>query len=390
MHDHGQENSGGLVQRELAVGNLRIEKHAVAFTQIDRLTSENDADASGKDEIEFLAAMLHQADTVIPGRIEGHQQRLEEAILKIESEALEAVSRETFYLRPFPVAYDAIPMQVGRFPGHEVGHVHAENPRDAIEDADRHVQQARFIVRILRKAEAEALGGLGCGSPSGLSQFPDSARNFNAVAVFLNHNYLLIHVRHRNPISFSAPKKPEYRRLLFDCGYAGNVRHAKSYAPAWRTHIDDELLTMAYPALLLYETDPALRALYRESLDHWYKSLRSEWNPLANFTYGLLTGENPQCDDSAGFLRDAPLDLVCWTVDNTRREDIQLVRAPIWDLLQTNRLLPASERAVVRWDKNPWMAVQGEDGHCEWCPVFWLLPYWMGRYAGFIQVKDEG
>jgi len=79
------------------------------------------------------------------------------------------------------------------------------------------------------------------------------------------------------------------------------------------------------------------------------------------------------------------LDLVCWTVDNTHREDIRLVREPIWEIQQTDRLLPASERGVVRWDKNPWMAVHGDEGRSEWCPVFWLLPYWMGRYAGFIQ-----
>ncbi|MCX5759105.1 MAG: regulator [Candidatus Hydrogenedentes bacterium] len=221
----------------------------------------------------------------------------------------------------------------------------------------------------------------GVWAPERLNDDPDWAadRGNNSVEI-------LSYLKTTHHITGDEKYEREYRRLLFDCGYAENVRHAKSYAPAWRTHIDDELLLMAYPALLLYETDPALRALYRESLEHWYKSLRSEWNPLANFTYGLLTGENPQREESAGFLRDAPLDLVCWTVDNTRREDIQLVRAPIWDLLQTNRLLPASERAVVRWDKNPWMAIQGEDGHCEWCPVFWLLPYWMGRYAGFIQV----
>jgi sugar lactone lactonase YvrE len=177
----------------------------------------------------------------------------------------------------------------------------------------------------------------------------------------------------------------EYLRLLRECGYAENVRQAKTYAPAWRTYIDDELLALAFPALLRYEADPDLRRLYRESLDHWYAGVRGDHSPYFNFTYGGLAGRDAQLDDSIEFLRDTPLDLINWVVDNAKREDLQLVRAPLIEPLQTSRLLPASERGVMRWDKNPWEAVQGDGGHTEWCPTFWLLPYWMGRYHGFIQ-----
>lgn len=252
--------------------------------------------------------------------------------------------------------------------------------RDRVRDLTRrvmdHIIDGGYVLRDIDGVHTR----WGVWAPERLNDDPDWApdRGNNSVEI-------LSYLKTSHHITGDEKYDREYRRLLFDCDYARNVRHAKSYATAWRTHIDDELLLMAYPALMLYETDPELRALYRESLDHWYKSLRLEWNPLANFTYGLLTGENPQCDESVGFLRDAPLDLVCWTVDNTRREDLQIVRAPIWDDLQTSRLLPASERPVMRWDKNPWAAVSGEDGQCEWCPVFWLLPYWLGRYIGAIR-----
>ncbi|HUW59799.1 MAG TPA: two-component regulator propeller domain-containing protein [Candidatus Bathyarchaeia archaeon] len=176
----------------------------------------------------------------------------------------------------------------------------------------------------------------------------------------------------------------EYRRLLFDEGYAENVRRAKTYIPGWRTHIDDELLALAYPALLAYETDPELRALYRESVEGWYLGAGKENSPYFNFTYAMLTGGNPNLEDSLAFLRDTPLDLIDWTVDNLTREDLKLVRQPILDDVQTNRLLPPSERGVVRWDNNPWRATQGDNGQTEWAPTFWLLPYWMGRYNGFI------
>jgi hypothetical protein len=89
-------------------------------------------------------------------------------------------------------------------------------------------------------------------------------------------------------------------------------------------------------------------------------------------------------EDSLMFLRDAPLDLVRWTVDNTRREDLKRVRAPELETWQTDRLPPPSERGVMRWDDNPWRAVQGDGGQTESDGVFWLLPYWMGRYYGYI------
>jgi hypothetical protein len=83
-------------------------------------------------------------------------------------------------------------------------------------------------------------------------------------------------------------------------------------------------------------------------------------------------------------LRDEPLDLVQWTIDSRKREDIRLVHEPVLDDTEVNRILPPSERATIRSDSNLYSAVRGEDGMSESSGVFWLLPYWMGRYYGFI------
>jgi hypothetical protein len=53
--------------------------------------------------------------------------------------------------------------------------------------------------------------------------------------------------------------------------------------------------------------------------------------------------------------------------------------------IQTSRLLPPGETGVIRWDKNRWLAVQGDDGVTEWAPTFYLFPYWLGRYLGLIE-----
>ena len=76
--------------------------------------------------------------------------------------------------------------------------------------------------------------------------------------------------------------------------------------------------------------------------------------------------------------------MVQWTVDNTHRKDVQLVERPAEGIVQTDRLLPPSERAVFRWDRNVYRAVRGDGGRVESSSVFWLAPYWMGRHHGFI------
>lgn len=185
-------------------------------------------------------------------------------------------------------------------------------------------------------------------------------------------------------ITGDAKYESEYRRLLDQEGYRQNIAQAKTFNPAWRTHIDDELLACAFPALLLYETDPELKELYRRALDSWYGGVKHDQNPWFHFLYASLTGTTPNLTDSLMFLRDAPLDLVRWTVDNTRREDLKLVRYPEIEPWQTDRLPPPSERGIIRWDENPWVAVQGDGGYTESDGVFWLLPYWIGRYYRYI------
>ncbi len=181
----------------------------------------------------------------------------------------------------------------------------------------------------------------------------------------------------------------EYCRLIDEHGYAENVRRPKAYGLSERTHIDDELLALAAPGLLLYEDDPSLRSIYMEGLTWAYRTIENDQNPFSHFIFGMIGGSHFHLQESVEFLRDVPLDLRQWTVDNTKREDIELVRYPLLEPLQVNRMLPPSERGVMRWDKNPWEAISGDfhdpEGHLESCGVFWLLPYWMGRYCGFIQ-----
>lgn len=176
--------------------------------------------------------------------------------------------------------------------------------------------------------------------------------------------------------------------LLDKHGYRQNVRVTKLDSPAEFTFIDDQLLALGYRAVFAYSPDDADRAIFRPGLDQWHGVIRDVHSPLYDFTYRIATGESIELDKNAEYLRDVPLDLVSWSIDNSRREDIALVGRPYIDRRNTSRLLPPSERAVIQWDGNPYSASDGGGGREECEPHFWLLPYWMGRHHGLIAPPD--
>lgn len=171
-------------------------------------------------------------------------------------------------------------------------------------------------------------------------------------------------------------------------GYAKNALMPQNEDPATFTHIDSELLAHAYPALVNYERDAELREQYLNGVHRWFRLNRRDASPYYQFVYALMSRhpETVEIDRlaCAHYLRDVPLDMIQWTVDQRQREDVRLVRRPMVERIQVERLLPPSERALQKWDANPYDAVAGEDGRTENCAVYWLLPYWMGRYLKII------
>jgi len=220
----------------------------------------------------------------------------------------------------------------------------------------------------------------GVWSPEKLHRDPDWAleRGVNSVEI-LSYLKLARHVT--GDVKYDAV----YRRLLDEHGYRANMALAKTTNPSWRTHIDDELLILAFPALLLHEEDPELRRLYSQALDAWHTAVKDEGCPFFDFAYAWLAGWPVESGGAVSTLREFPLDLVRWTVDNSRRADLGLVRTPELEHVQTDRLPPISERGTPRPDDNPWIAVQGDGGATESDGVYWLLPYWLGRAKGLIR-----
>jgi hypothetical protein len=176
----------------------------------------------------------------------------------------------------------------------------------------------------------------------------------------------------------------ELVRLFAEKGYDKLILEPKLSAPSEFTYIDDQLLALSYRGLLAYDREPKRRKVYLESLRRWFEVVRRDHSPLYAFVYGGVMGGDFGAEGCVKFLRDSPLDMIDWTVDNRFREDLRLVRLPVIEDLQVNRLLPPSERGLNKWDHNPYEAVKGGGGRSESSSVHWLLPYWMGRYYQII------
>ena len=194
----------------------------------------------------------------------------------------------------------------------------------------------------------------------------------------LNSLELLSFLKFTYHITKDEKYQVEYLKLIEDHGYLENTKNNHHTNPAWETYFDIYMYLYIYPPLLKYEDDPKVKKEYKRNIDQWFEKNRDTKSPLVNFTYNLLTGSTEELENSIFFLKDAPLDLVDWKFDNGKREDLQVVRVPILEELQVE-LRPPSEYRTIRWDRNPHQAVSGNPAQ-ERDPVYWLLPYWMGRY----------
>lgn len=175
-----------------------------------------------------------------------------------------------------------------------------------------------------------------------------------------------------------------YLKLIQEEGYMENARMLNQPNPAFETYFDIYLALYVFAPLLTCEEDPLLLKEYQQLFKQWFEKNKETNSPFVNFTYNWLAGGQDELVNSIFFLKDAPLDLVDWQMDNGRREDLQLVREPILEELQVTPLRPPSEYRTLRWDKNPNVAIGGNPAQ-ERDPVYWLLPYWMGRYLKLIE-----
>ncbi|MCS5609437.1 MAG: hypothetical protein NZ961_03435 [Candidatus Poribacteria bacterium] len=176
-----------------------------------------------------------------------------------------------------------------------------------------------------------------------------------------------------------------YLHLIHQHHYALNSIDQKLTAPDPTNHSDDELALVVYYPLLKYETDPDLRSIYMFGFQRSWQIISAECNPLWNFAYGALTGNHYYYQQSIDSLQRLPMDLICWTVINSHRSDIEIAaEEPGINEPQSVIPLPADERRMMKWNGNPYTLDYAGGGRTEEDPTIFLLPYWMGRYHGLV------
>lgn len=219
----------------------------------------------------------------------------------------------------------------------------------------------------------------GVWSPDKLNRDPEWSPDRS-----LNSMELLSFIKLAYHMTGDGKYQREYLRLIKEEKYLDNMSNIPKQNPAWFIYYDVILAAYAYPILIKCEKDPELQKFYEAHMDHWMEQRKGDKNPLINFIYSYSRNKKAELQASVDLLMNTPLDLVDWTIDHTKREDVRVVHEPVLDDIQVHELQPASIRSTIRWDKNPW-GINGGNHHMEREPVFWLLPYWMGRYLEMIR-----
>ncbi len=204
---------------------------------------------------------------------------------------------------------------------------------------------------------------------------------------------------------------PRWRRHARDLverhGYAMNVLQGVKphMGPGTGNQSDDEMAFMCFYDLLLYEDDPALRAVYARAFASAWEVEAPERNPLFAFLHAAVnTGARASTpwgdldlspggswlEDAVDSLRRLPLDRRRWAHANADRADV----VPVVDghgdgaprgRLRDGRALPVDERSFTHWNHDPWRLDGEHDGSELADGAVFLLPWALGRYHGFAE-----
>jgi hypothetical protein len=198
--------------------------------------------------------------------------------------------------------------------------------------------------------------------------------------------HLLSHLRTAHHITGDRRYEEAYNELISKHRYHLLARNQKINYPGHVNHSDDELAFLSYYPLLNYETDPKLRDVYVQSLERSWQVERPERNPLWNFIYAVGSGAKEfDRSQATRTLQEIPMDQISWTVSNSSRLDVPMdTLNDRFDRRQALIVLPYGELPISKWNGNPYRLDGGDGGRSEGDGVYFLLPYWMGRYHKLI------
>jgi len=178
--------------------------------------------------------------------------------------------------------------------------------------------------------------------------------------------------------------KAGYQQLI-SWGYHQNTLRQKNVFPpeiviTW----DDNLAFETYNTLFRYCDDPNFRSVYLRSLERTWEVKRMEHIPWFNFSYGAITGNECELEQSVKHLREWTLDCIVHNFQNSHRDDLFLERG-YTSYEGGIRAVSPRETAVMIGSRNATVLDGGSNSNVVKEPTGFLRDYWMGRYHGFIK-----
>lgn len=204
----------------------------------------------------------------------------------------------------------------------------------------------------------------------------------------LNSLQILSFLKVAHYVTGDAKYAEHYDHLIREHGYLNNILLTKKVFPDINNHSDDQLGYVAWYPILQLEKDPALRETLQRGVRRHYKIVQPEKPSFYAFATGTIDPHYVDFEAAVENLREIPTDRRGYRMDNSHRADVVFdPRVDRFGDLQFIQALPADERAFAKWNRNPYLADDGNGEFNEDDGAAYLLPYWMGRFHGFIAEK---
>jgi len=201
----------------------------------------------------------------------------------------------------------------------------------------------------------------------------------------LNSLQMLSFLKVAHFITGDAKYDEHYRKLAIDHHYLENVQRVKKSFPEENNHSDDQLGFVAWYPILQLEHDPKARQALLRGVNYHYEVVRPEQPSFYTFAYATINPGDADLHGAIENLRQIPTDRRTWAQQNSHRDDVRFDLHPNrFNKPVLDEVLPADERVFEKWNADPYVPDDGGDGRHEDDGAAYLLPYWMGRYHGFI------
>lgn len=201
-----------------------------------------------------------------------------------------------------------------------------------------------------------------------------------------------------------------FAKLVNQHGYGMNLMTPKMQnGPGSNNQSDDEMAFMSFYNLLLYASNPIVKAMASFAFHGYWILEQPELNPFFNFAYaGVSIGASYKdqymtfhlgpkgawLEQSVDSLMRFPLDRIDWRHVNSHRKDLAPLPAYRREddakgtgYRRNELVIPIDEHHFNHWNYDPWQLDQGGGGRELSDGAVFLLPYYMGLYHGFITEK---